>query len=211
MSTYAEIQTDVVAWLNREGFTELIANVPTFIQMALRRVYRAANLNAMETPVSFSTDVDTVPADLLRMKTMTIIQGGGTREVNGGAYKRVAALQGASGCPQSYNIIGTTFRWGPTPDQVYSGEIVYYAPLDALVNDEDTNWLTDNAPELILFGALLEAALYLKDDQRGAVWQSRFDQTLGDLEESERNMDKEPGSLRVLEQQNRNTGSVRNN
>ena len=63
----------------------------------------------------------------------------------------------------------------PTPDAPYPFEILYYE-LPPLLDDEvQSNWLTEYAPQLILYGTLLEATPFLKNDERIGVWQQMYD------------------------------------
>lgn len=63
----------------------------------------------------------------------------------------------------------------PTPDAEYPFEVLYYE-LPVLLDDENqTNWLTQEAPELLLYATLLEAAPFLKNDERIGVWQQMYD------------------------------------
>ena len=63
----------------------------------------------------------------------------------------------------------------PTPDAAYPFEILYYE-LPPLLDDEvQSNWLTEYAPQLILYGTLLEATPFLKNDERIGVWQQMYD------------------------------------
>lgn len=63
----------------------------------------------------------------------------------------------------------------PTPDQAYPYELAYYE-LPSLIDEAgQTNWLTENAPDILLYASLLETASYLKDDDRVPVWTSYYD------------------------------------
>ena len=63
----------------------------------------------------------------------------------------------------------------PSPDQEYPFEVLYYE-LPALLDDSiQTNWLTEYAPQLLLYGTLLEATPFLKNDERIATWQQYYD------------------------------------
>ena len=195
--TYTEIEADVVSWLNRTGFTALEDLVETFIELAQRRIWRKADLNAMLTEVSFDTSTAALPADLQRVHTMTIPNGSRLVEVNGAPLKKVIQEGNVVGVPCFYAPVGLNFRFGPTPDTTYPVDLVYYASLPNISTTVATNWVSDNNPELILFGALLEACLWLKDDTRAAVWEGRFQETLANIENSENKMGYEDGALRV--------------
>ena len=63
----------------------------------------------------------------------------------------------------------------PTPDAEYPLEILYYQLPPLLDEEHETNWLTENAPEILLYGTLLEATPFLKNDERIPVWQNMYD------------------------------------
>jgi len=69
----------------------------------------------------------------------------------------------------------------PTPDQNYPIEIMFYERLQPLASDAQTNWLTQNAPNAILFGTLLEMTSFLKSDARIPVWQKNYDDAIAAL------------------------------
>ena len=69
----------------------------------------------------------------------------------------------------------------PTPDDTYPFEASYYELPPLLDDSNQTNWLTDLAPELLLYGALLEATPFLKNDERIPVWQSFYDRAASAL------------------------------
>ena len=63
----------------------------------------------------------------------------------------------------------------PTPDQEYPFEVLYYELPPLLDDSIQTNWLTEYAPQLLLYGTLLEATPFLKNDERIATWQQYYD------------------------------------
>ena len=63
----------------------------------------------------------------------------------------------------------------PTPDAEYPFEILYYELPPLLDDTVQTNWITEYAPQLLLYGALVEATPFLKNDERIPVWQSMYD------------------------------------
>jgi len=69
----------------------------------------------------------------------------------------------------------------PTPDEDYPIEILYYQLPPLLTEEAQTNWLTENAPEILLYATLLEATPFLKNDERIPVWQNMYDRAAGML------------------------------
>lgn len=63
----------------------------------------------------------------------------------------------------------------PTPDADYPAEILYYELPPLLDETTQTNWITEFAPQLLLYGTLLEATPFLKNDDRIPTWQNMYD------------------------------------
>lgn len=69
----------------------------------------------------------------------------------------------------------------PTPDAAYPFEILYYEQPVLLDDANQTNWLTEYAPDLLLYATLLEASPFLKNDERIGTWQALYDRAAGML------------------------------
>jgi hypothetical protein len=63
----------------------------------------------------------------------------------------------------------------PTPDNNLPIEIGYNQVTALLDDTTETNWITANAPDLLLYGSLLEAYPFLKDMEKQQVWQSMYE------------------------------------
>ncbi len=69
----------------------------------------------------------------------------------------------------------------PTPDDDYQFEVLYYERLQPLDSANQTNWLTEYAPQAMLYGTLLQAMPFLKNDDRIGTWQAMYQQAMGIL------------------------------
>ena len=80
------------------------------------------------------------------------------------------------GTPNFYGDYDYT-HWlvAPTPDVAYPFEILYYELPPLLDDVVQSNWLTEYAPQLLLYATLLEATPFLKNDERIGTWQSMYD------------------------------------
>lgn len=78
--------------------------------------------------------------------------------------------------PEFYADYGYT-HWliVPTPTINYPWEINYYQQLPYLEDSNQTNWLTNYQPNLLLYRALLEATPFLKNDERIPTWQNMYE------------------------------------
>lgn len=68
-----------------------------------------------------------------------------------------------------------------TPNYAYPFELTYYERPEPLSDTNQTNWTTEYAPQLLLYGALLEASPFLKSDERTQMWQAAFDRAAKDI------------------------------
>ena len=69
----------------------------------------------------------------------------------------------------------------PTPSSNFAFETLCYTRLQPLASDNQTNWLTQNAPNAMLYGTLKQTAPFLKDDARLQVWGGLFDAAMAAL------------------------------
>jgi hypothetical protein len=88
----------------------------------------------------------------------------------------------ATGEPAYYSDYDYT-HWlvAPTPDSAYSFEVLYYERVQPLDSTNQSNWFTVYAPQALLYGSLLQAMPFLKNDERVAMWQSQYDAVIGTL------------------------------
>jgi hypothetical protein len=79
-----------------------------------------------------------------------------------------------SSIPCDWARIDQEFIVAPFPNAAYTIKLYYYKQLDALSDTNQTNFLTSQAPDLVLFGALAEAAIFLKDTDMESVWERKY-------------------------------------
>jgi hypothetical protein len=71
-----------------------------------------------------------------------------------------------------------TFLVSPTPDMAYPFEMGYTKIIDPITANNQTNWLTGNAPNLLLYRCLLNASPYLKNKEDIPVWKEFYQEAL---------------------------------
>ena len=192
--------TALTAWLNRDGMTEVTDQVANFIELAHRRIFRDdfRALEEIDYPVIDAQEVF-LPNDFLRMKSLTITVGQSACEITGSTLAEVLEYSG-TGEPIRYTLVGDRLFFRPIPSQSYSGVMVYYRSIPILSTTVTQNWFSINEPELILWAAMTEACLFMKDDQRAQIWEARYAQVRDAVLQSEDRAGREPGSLRVRAQ-----------
>lgn len=198
MQDYASLKTEVAQWLNREGMTTITDKTDTFLAMAQRRIFRDMNLRCLEATQTSTTTTPALPSTFQRVRSLYLTNGSSSWPLKTASPQVMAVASSYTSAPQWYEIDGTDLRFAPLPDSEYTTVLKYYQSIPLLSGGNTTNWFTANAPELILFGALLEASVYLKDDQRVEMWRSRFEEVKKSLQDSEDNADRDGGSLQVV-------------
>jgi hypothetical protein len=87
------------------------------------------------------------------------------------------------GTPFAYSLFDadantTSILMGPTPDLAYSVELNYFYRPGSLVDNPAGTWLSENAYDALLYGALSESANWLKKtagiDSMGDAYEARF-------------------------------------
>jgi hypothetical protein len=79
-----------------------------------------------------------------------------------------------------YTIIANQIQIAPPTDNEVL-EIVYYQRLPALVEDTDSNWLTEKNPDAYVFGLCTEIGAFAKDDATFMAYDGRFKEALSNV------------------------------
>lgn len=177
ISTYSELQTAVANWLHRSDLTERIKE---FITLGEARINRDLRIRAMETllqdTVTSGTRLIAVPADFIDARTLTLTANPLINLNYITPEQMDTRIPGSTaGQPKFFTIIGSNIKLGPAPSVTYTYDLVYYAKFPALSVGAPTNWLTANAPDLLLYAALLEAEPFIINDPRLATWGQMYD------------------------------------
>jgi hypothetical protein len=76
------------------------------------------------------------------------------------------------------NWDATNLMLAPTPDQVYTIEMWYNETPERLTSSNTTTFLSNNAPEVLLYGTLVEAFSFLKNIQDMQLYEAKFTSAL---------------------------------
>ena len=187
--TFASLQNDVRSYLERGASVVtdplVYAQIPSLINFAERRISRDLKIQGFQTVVV--TNLQAGVAVLAKpdrwRETISMNIGTGT-----GSNTRVQLFSRAYEYVRSYwpndtltdepvfyaDYNYTNWIIAPTPVSAYPIEILYYELPVLLDDNTQTNWLTQYAPNLLLYATLLEATPFLKNDERIPVWQAMY-------------------------------------
>jgi len=184
LDTFAGLKATIADYLNRDDLTSVIPSFITIAEAKFNRKLRTRQMikraNAQIETAFFAYPSDWLQAKEFQLNTNPIVRLQFVTEAQGDELK--AQRYVTVGQPAYYTITGSQLEFIPTPDTTYSAELTYYAKIPALSDSNTSNWLLAYAPDLYLYGALMEAAPYLKDDERLPVWSQMYISSLGDIE-----------------------------
>lgn len=183
---YATLLTEVQNWLARSD-AALIAAIPGFVQNWESDFYREPKnfgrwMEVADDPV-IASSVITVPTDYLQLKYAYVSGSPSSRldrvSLNQlyGRYPRGMA----TGIPVWMAREAGSFIFGPPPDDTYTIHRVYWGLPTLLRNfaaDAAAHYMITSAPDLCLYGSLLQAEPFIKNDPRIDTWQTMHDRAL---------------------------------
>ena len=199
LGTFTELKDAVADWLDR---SDLTARIPDFITLAEARLNRDLRIRPMEVRSSMETTSGqryfNLPGGYLQMRNMQM----NTNPITPLEYitpEMLDRLYGSdtTGKPRAYSLIGDEIQLAPIPDSDYTIEMAFYekfTPLgDGTSGTVTNNWLTLNAPDVLLYGSLLEAEPFIKNDERIALWLNAYNGAIRKLQDAD-DRDRHSGS-----------------
>ncbi len=200
--TFTELQTAIQDYTENTE-TSFVNNLSLFIKSAEDRIHSFVDLEFFRKNATSSLTTAnpylTVPTDYLSSFSLQITTTGYEKflllkDVN--YVQTYSESVGTNATPRYYGIFDVSnFIVGPTPDQNYTVELHYYylpASLTAGAGT-GTTWLSENAPNALLYGSLIEAYTYMKGEpDMMQLYEQRFGleiQRLKDLAEARENSD----------------------
>jgi hypothetical protein len=206
---YTQLVASIKSYTENE-FPQTVGNVTStdqinrFIQQAEERIYNSVQFPSLRKNVVGQMTTGNAylssPEDFLAVYSIAVIDPGTgayeyllNKDVN--FIREAFPFPAVAGKPTHYALFGPTtvgspvpvltnelsFILGPTPNQQYDVELHYYFyPESITVSSSGRTWLGDNFDTVLLYGALLEAATFMKSDaDTFGVYQKRYDEALG--------------------------------
>jgi hypothetical protein len=183
ITTFTELKSTVADYLVDNSLTAII---PTFIALCETRFQRDLRLRQMEAQSTLTVTAGTatvaLPSGFLDARVM-VLNSTPARVLNLKTPVQFFTdyASAVSGTPESYCIIGSNFHLGPTPSADSTITLTSYSKVAVLSDSNATNAVLDDAPDLYLYGTLLEAAPYLGEDARISVWVQLYDRAVAEL------------------------------
>lgn len=182
--TYDSLTSTVLQYLERKD-KAVVDAIPTFITLAefeiAEQIKTLGQLQVAETTLSAGNPVMQKPARWRKTVSMSITVDGKKQPVLLRKYEYLKNYwPDASQTSNPLYYADTDWdHWylAPTPDQDYAMEVLYYERVAPLSSTNQTNWITQNAPNAMLFGTLLQAMPFLKNDAR-QIFQQKYTEAM---------------------------------
>ena len=183
--TYDSLVENVQSYLERTD-TATLDKIPLFIMLAEQiiaaQIKFLGNLTVQASTMTLNANVIDKPARWHKTVSMNITVAGKRQPVLLRKYEYLREYwpnPTANGVPKFYCDYDYT-HWlvAPTPDDDYVFEVLYYERLQPLDSSNQVNWFTIYAPQALLYGTLLQAMPFLKNDDRVPLWQAMYQQSM---------------------------------
>jgi hypothetical protein len=170
ITSYADLQTSMGKWLKRPDLATLF---PDFIMLAERNFDRQIKTRARRESFSITPSVNLIalPSDWGRVIAVKY----NDRPV--GFFPPSSDVRKIE-C--GFQILGDKLRL-TVPQLGQKLFIEYYIAIEPLSDSNTSNWLLEDAPDIYLWGALAEAADYIRDATSQQKWMTRRDQAIADF------------------------------
>lgn len=182
--TYDNLTSNVLQYLERDD-QAVVNQIPTFIMLAEFEIAEMMKSLGQQQVVQSTMQVNNAvipkPARWRKTVSMNITVNGVLQAVNLRKYeylRNYAPDSTVTGVPLYYaDYDYDNWLVAPTPDDSYDFEVLYYERLVPLSSTTQTNWITQNAPNAMLYGTLLQAMPFLKNDQR-VIFQQKYTESV---------------------------------
>lgn len=179
--TYDSLVENVQSYLERSDLAT-IEKIPLFIMLAEQTIASQikflGNLTVQTSTMTQGQNVIDKPARWHKTVSMNITVAGKRQPVLMRRYEYLREYwpdPTAEDVPKFYcDYDYTHWMVAPTPDAAYNFEVLYYERVQPLDSSNQTNWFTIYAPQALLYGSLLQAMPFLKNDDRIPMWQGQY-------------------------------------
>lgn len=177
LATYAQLKTAVADWLERGDLAERAAD---FIALAESRLNRVLRLRMMETEEALIATVGVrtlaLPAGFREPVALWLQTPEGRTPLR---FVDPALLPAATavGAPQAWSLNAGAIAFDRPCDRAYGLTLRMLGRL-TLSDAQPTNAVLADYPDLYLFGALVEAAPYLRDAELLSLFTARLEAAL---------------------------------
>ena len=187
--TYSGLKTAVQNYMDNSE-TTFVNTLDTFIQQAENRIFNTIELNVFRKNVTGTAASGnpylSSPSDFVSPLSLAVLNSDSEYTYlllkHPSFMRNYIKAAATTGVPKYYGQFDDdTFILAPTPNANLTFELHYlYQPASlTAAGDSGTTWISDNTPDLLLYGSLVEASIFLKQDLTETnMFEQRFQENL---------------------------------
>jgi hypothetical protein len=184
LDSYANLKTALADWANKAGLASVGDKAAEWIALFEAQANRELDVREMTatTTVTISNEEMALPCDFAGVRSFRI-EGSPAYPLE---YAKPDEFDGAfgTGKPVRYTVTDS-FVFDPVPDSEYEARLRYRRRIPALSASVATNWLLRKHPDAYLYGALSQALIYFRDDDRQTI-RNAYAEALSAIEADEK-------------------------
>lgn len=182
---YSEIVSTALAYSDRADSVDVSSNIDNFLRIVESRVNRKLRTSNQtkraQIVTSSSIDFYALPSDFAGLRNIESVIDTERANYEYVTPEKINVHISNNLSEKVYTIIGNSLQICPPLDDTVL-EINYYQRIIPLTSTADTNWLSTVAPDAYVQGLLVEINSFVKDPDSAAIWEARFNTTVGELD-----------------------------
>ena len=185
--TYDSLVADIINYCERDD-AQFVATIPTIISLAENSIAAELKallqLNVVETTLAQTQTVLNKPARW--RKTISMKINGEPMLLRSQDYVAQMQAESPDAQPLYYSDYDySNWNFAPVPDQAYPVEIIYYSLVQPLDSVNQQNLFTATTPQLMLYGSMYHAMVYLKALDKVGVWKGYYDNAMAAIKQED--------------------------
>jgi len=187
--TYSGLKTAVQNYMDNSE-TTFTNTLDTFIKQAENRIFNTIELNVFRKNVTGTASSGnpylSSPSDFVAPLSLAVLNDDSEYTYlllkHPSFMRNYIKTAATTGAPKYYGQFDEdTFILAPTPNANLTFELHYlYQPTSlTAAGDSGTTWISDNTPDLLLYGSLVEASIFMKQElTETSMFEQRFQENL---------------------------------
>ena len=188
MSTFSQLQTDIKNYMEDDG-TEFSTSLTQFISNTELKLSRDLSTPEFKRKVTSAFTANdpflTMPTDLVTLEHLQVIDSNVRTMLQLKSDEFLTEFwpnRTSTGVPRYYTYFDTsTIYVAPTPSSNLSLELSYKRRLPALSSSNTSNFLTTDAYDALLYGCLIEASLFNRNDKLVQYYTELYKKAVADV------------------------------
>ena len=180
ITNYTNLQTAIASWHHRD-----VAEIPDFIRLAELRINSMLESRMAEFDTTLTATIATryiaLPTGYSAILGLWLTTYDPRREIRYRLPEDLPVTTLSSGQPYYYTVDGSNIAFERPADIAYTYTLRYQKAYD--IASTSTNDILTNYPDVYLFGSLVEACIFAKDDP--AMFEQRFQAAISNAQKSE--------------------------